>query len=265
MNQISILGCGWLGLPLAVKLTQIGYQVKGSTTSGDKIPILSNSGIMAYQIRLGESDPADIAAFLSNSSILIIAVPPKAASESAHPLPANIRQLVPQIEASFVRQVLFISSISVYADSNSIVTEASSPQPQTASGRQLLEAESTLMRNNKFKTTIIRFGGLIGADRHPVHYLSGKSDIKNPEARVNLIHQNDCIGIVLAIIRQQAWGYVFNGVHPNHPTRNIYYSAKALELGLALPEFGEEGDSTGKTVDSENLNTILNYRFTTEI
>ncbi|MEZ7854793.1 MAG: SDR family NAD(P)-dependent oxidoreductase, partial [Cyclobacteriaceae bacterium] len=30
---ISILGCGWLGLPLARQLVQQGHQIKGSTTS----------------------------------------------------------------------------------------------------------------------------------------------------------------------------------------------------------------------------------------
>ena len=38
MNQrISILGCGWLGLPLAVELISKGYKVNGSTTSMTKV------------------------------------------------------------------------------------------------------------------------------------------------------------------------------------------------------------------------------------
>ena len=50
MNQksISILGCGWLGLPLARQLIKLGYSVKGSTTSPEKIQILKGSQIDGY-------------------------------------------------------------------------------------------------------------------------------------------------------------------------------------------------------------------------
>ncbi len=33
----SILGCGWLGKPLAVSLLDEGFNVKGSTTSEEKL------------------------------------------------------------------------------------------------------------------------------------------------------------------------------------------------------------------------------------
>jgi len=36
MTQISILGCGWLGLPLAKAILENEFSVKGSTTSREK-------------------------------------------------------------------------------------------------------------------------------------------------------------------------------------------------------------------------------------
>ena len=44
MTKISILGCGWLGLPLAKALIENGFSVKGSTTSTDKLTALENAG-----------------------------------------------------------------------------------------------------------------------------------------------------------------------------------------------------------------------------
>lgn len=35
MPTVSILGCGWLGLPLAEQLLAEGYSVKGSTTRAE--------------------------------------------------------------------------------------------------------------------------------------------------------------------------------------------------------------------------------------
>ena len=36
-QRISILGCGWLGLPLAKELLDRSFEVKGSTTSSNKL------------------------------------------------------------------------------------------------------------------------------------------------------------------------------------------------------------------------------------
>ena len=36
-NKIALIGCGWLGLPLAKSLLKKGYQVAGSTTSVEKL------------------------------------------------------------------------------------------------------------------------------------------------------------------------------------------------------------------------------------
>jgi UDP-glucose 6-dehydrogenase len=40
--KISIVGCGWLGLPLGEKLAKSGHQVFGSTTSVEKIATIFN-------------------------------------------------------------------------------------------------------------------------------------------------------------------------------------------------------------------------------
>ena len=36
MKNVSVLGCGWLGMPLAISLLDEGYSVKGSTTTEKK-------------------------------------------------------------------------------------------------------------------------------------------------------------------------------------------------------------------------------------
>ena len=66
-----------------------------------------------------------------------------------------------------------MSSTSVYGDSFPIVeiTEETKPNPDTESGKQLVIAETLFVQSNPhFKTTVIRFGGLLGDDRHPVKF-----------------------------------------------------------------------------------------------
>jgi nucleoside-diphosphate-sugar epimerase len=262
MKKISILGCGWLGLPLAKSLVFQGFSVKGSTTSEAKLAVLESANIQAYSIQLTENEViGNLADFLSESEIVIIDIPPKLRGNGAENFVSKIATLIPFIAESTVNHVVFISSTSVYADDNSIVTENSQPEPDTESGRQLLATEKLLEGNANFKTTVIRFGGLIGENRHPIHFLAGRKNLENPEAPINLIHQDDCIGIIEAVISRNARGEVFNAVAPYHPSRKEYYTQKAVALGLPLPEFEEEKASIGKTIVSDKITTVLDYTF----
>ncbi|WP_298117975.1 SDR family NAD(P)-dependent oxidoreductase [Flavobacterium sp.] len=275
MKQISILGCGWLGLPLAKSLLEKGFSINGSTTSVEKIAVLEKAGILPFQINLFEDRiEGNLDLFLSNSEVLIIDIPPKLRGNSNENFVQKINNLIPFIEKSSVEKVIFVSSTSVYSDTFSEasealnVTEETKPNPDTESGKQLLEVEHLLQSNSNFKTTIVRFGGLIGEDRHPIKFLAGRKNIENPEGPINLIHQVDCIGIIETIIglgQTQSdilnQNKVFNAVAPFHPTRKEYYTQKAIELNLPLPEFDESKISIGKTILSDKVEKVLNYEF----
>jgi nucleoside-diphosphate-sugar epimerase len=263
MKQISILGCGWLGFPLAKSLLQKEFRVYGSTTSVEKISLLENTGITPFLIELSDvTIEGEIASFLKNSEILIIDIPPKLRGNSSENFVGKIQNLIPFIENSSVKKVLFVSSTSVYSDDTNTITENTIPNPDTESGIQLLEAEQLLQSNKNFQNTVIRFGGLIGEDRHPIQFLAGRTNLENPDGPINLIHQMDCIGIIEAIIQQDSKdNETFNAVAPYHPTRKEYYTQKAIELNLPLPEFNESKPSVGKTILSEKVALVLNYNF----
>jgi nucleoside-diphosphate-sugar epimerase len=263
--QISILGCGWLGLPLAKTMITRGHTVKGSTTTPDKVALLNNEGIDPYIIDLANYSPAIAADFIKGSEVLIINIPPKLRSGGTENYPAKINMIIPEIERSGIKKVLFVSSTSVYADENNVVTEETVAQPNTESGKQILQAEKVMQKNDNFKTTVLRFGGLIGAGRNPARFLAGKENLADPDGAVNLIQQEDCIGIILKIIEDTIWGDVFNGAAPQHPTREEYYTEKAVQLGLALPKFNHNEPSTGKTIAADKVINVLGYTFKKDI
>jgi len=269
MTQISILGCGWLGLPLAKKLTVKGHLVNGSTTSESKLTILKELGINPFLVTLeSESISNTITDFLTESEILIIDIPPKlresktnVATSTEMVFVRKMENLIPFIEKSTVKKVLFVSSTAVYGNDNTTITEDTPPNPETESAKQLLLTETLLQKNQNFATTILRFGGLIGEDRHPVKFLAGKENLENPDAPVNLIHQNDCIAIIEAILNQSKWNEVFNAVAPFHPTREEYYTQKAKEHNLNPPKFRAEKSNIQKVISSKKIESVLNYQF----
>ena len=270
MTKVSVLGCGWLGLPLAKALIQKGYDVKGSTTSIDKKDLLENSRITHFPIALQvDNFSAPVDDFLAESETLIIAIPPKLRGKNKDYSDANknsfvkkIENLLPFIENSTVKNLLFISSTAVYGEANTTITDKSPLSPVTESGKQLAEIETLLSQNTHFKTTILRFGGLIGPDRNPARFLAGKENVANPNTPINLIHLDDCIGIILRILETKTWGTQLNAATPNHPTRKEYYTQKALESNLTPPRFDESKPSVGKTILSDELITRLDYTFT---
>lgn len=264
--QISILGCGWLGFPLAEKLLLEEYSVKGSTTSREKIALFQYHEIVPYQIALTEDGiQGPIADFLEHSEILIIDIPPGlrkvALPVTVKTFVAKIEKLLPYIAQSSIKKILFVSSTSVYADENTLVTEETIPNPDTESGRQLVEVETLLRNNPDFETTIVRFGGLIGEDRHPIKMLTGRENLDNPDAPVNLIHQKDCIGIIMRILKNDVWNETFNAVTPYHPTRKEYYHKKAEEMNLAIPKFASDKPSVEKSISSTKIEKMLSYTF----
>jgi nucleoside-diphosphate-sugar epimerase len=276
MTQISILGCGWLGLPLAKALIANGFSVKGSTTTESKLTGLIALDIDPFLITLGAVEGAldskritgAIEDFLNGSKTLIIDIPPQLRGKNSNSSTAEekifvekIKTLILHIEKSTIENVIFVSSTSVYGEANGTITEETIPKPDTESGKQLLEVEALLQNNPNFKTTILRFGGLIGEDRNPIQFLAGKENLENPETPINFIHQEDCIGIILKIIATDSWNEIYNGVSPFHPTRETYYTQKATEFALPLPQFDHSKPSNGKLILSDKVENILGYAF----
>ncbi len=269
MKKISILGCGWLGLPLAKELLKNGFAVNGSTTTIEKKESIEKEGVNHFVIALEVDKTSDtLLSFLDDSEILIIAIPPKLRGKNKDYSDANknsfvskIQSIIPFIEQSSVQKVLFISSTAVYGEVNAVVNEQTPTAPTTESGCQLVQTENLLLNQTSFQTTILRFGGLIGPERNPARFLAAKENLPNPNAAVNLIHLEDCMAIILAIINQNSWGVVYNAVAPNHPTRKEYYTQKAIKAGLVPPTFDEEKESIGKTILSDKIVQDLQYQF----
>jgi nucleoside-diphosphate-sugar epimerase len=259
INSISILGCGWYGFPLAKKLLEKGYKVKGSTTTSGKLKIFEEVGIIPFKLDLNsEFDQYNPEFF--KCDLLIISIPPKRSAGETDEYPIKIDRLKKALLQSAVKHVIFISSTSVYGDNNEEVNEETQPQPDTKSSGVVLKAENILKDQNIFSLTILRFAGLIGPNRLPGNFFRNKANIANGKAPVNLIHQDDCIGVTLSIIDKQAFGYIFNAASVSHPQKMDYYPAQAIKLGIDPPIFIPEL-TTWKIVATKNAEQILNYTF----
>ncbi|SEM07182.1 Nucleoside-diphosphate-sugar epimerase [Aquimarina amphilecti] len=263
-KQISVLGTGWLGLPLAKALLKEEYIVKGASTTESKLDNLKTEGIDPYLLEIKEDGPkGDIRSFLEKSQILIINIPPGLRRNPESNFVAKINSLIPSIENSTIEKVIFISSTSIFADEEQfpLITSETTPNASTNAGKQLIEAEQLLQENQKLNTIILRFAGLFDSRRHPATMLSKRKNIKNPLAPVNLVHREDCIGIIKKIIKANKWNKTFNASYPDHPSKSEYYSMICKQMELPTPDYNFETTSKGKIIDSKKLQNDLKYSF----
>ncbi|MBT8245244.1 MAG: NAD(P)H-binding protein [Winogradskyella sp.] len=267
-RQISIIGCGWLGFPLAQMLVSKNYKVRSSTTTTSKLEKLENHGINAFLVTLEEYRISEtISGFLEGSETLIINIPPGLRKNPNKSHVQEIKNLISFVEKSSIKNVLYISSTSVFEDTFSFskITDVSKPNATSNSGSQLIEIENILKDNQNFSTTVLRFSGLFDKDRHPGKILSGKTNISNPDAPINLIHKNDCIAIITKIIECDLWNEDFNASFPNHPIKKEYYKQYCNEHNLELPEFDETKPSKGKIIETSRLVQLLAYGYKNDL
>lgn len=257
MKKISIMGCGWLGMPLAKSLTEKGYQVKGSTTSGDKTDQIASMGAKPFVLTL--SDQGEKMSVFLDSDCLVLTVPPGKNDPAEFKI--HMQSLAETVKNSAIKHIIYISTSSVYPNVNGKVTEEDAEYIKTPrSGVEMLVIEDVWKGITNKVVTVIRFAGLYGPGRNPGRFLAGRKT-SGANSPVNLIHQEDCIAIIEFMINSQQSSAIFNACAPGHPSRKKFYTAAAKKAGKALPVFEEPSNPDYKIVSSEKLITHSGYRF----
>ncbi|MBL4746594.1 MAG: uroporphyrinogen-III C-methyltransferase [Flavobacteriaceae bacterium] len=260
-KNIAILGLGWLGKSLATVLYKNGHVVTGSTTRLDRLQELSKLPFSVNRIKVSSDIViGDWESFIHQVDCLIINIPPKRIPGIELSYPRQIEQIIQRTPKNI--KVIFVSSTAVYGTSNNPIQEDFIAKPSKASGIAVLAAEQYIQSSFGSNATILRLGGLIGPDRHPGKFLSGKKVLKNPNAQVNLIHREDAIGLIQSILTQDCFGEIINGCASEHPYRKNYYTTASHALGLEAPVFEvNTPEIAPKIIDNQKSKKLLNFRY----
>ncbi|CAG9000549.1 MAG: Protein YeeZ [Candidatus Celerinatantimonas neptuna] len=260
IKQIAIVGCGWLGTPLAYHLLGLGYGVRGTRQHTSSRIELAQAGVIEGALSVTPELHCDVSEkIFGGCDLLIINIPPNRKAHDRHYHVTQIQSLAQAAVNYQIPKVLFIGSTSVYGPMQGEVTESSPAQPSTQSGQTLLEIEQWLHQQPSFVTTTLRFGGMIGPGRHPGRFLSGRQ-VDGADTPVNLIHQADCIALIDALIQRNIWGEVFNACADEHPSRCDFYSAAAKQLDVEMPQFNHSQNSS-KFISNQAIKDALRYSF----
>ncbi len=261
-TTISILGCGYVGHPLAKLLVNQGWRVRGATTHTSKLTTLMADGIEPYLLELTPSLKGHGRVDFFDSDLMVINFPPgRKRPDVVEFLGIAMKSLLSYLGQGYVRKVMFISSTSVYGTGHVRENDAGKTTPSSASGVALLEAENRLRSAADFDTTILRFAGLYGYERSPGNFWSGRV-LPNPQNAVNMLHRDDAVGAAMEIINANCWGEVFNVCAEHHPSRAEFYVQAALNQGIPPPVINvDEPQTHHKVVLSDKIRNQLSYTF----
>ncbi len=265
MLTVSVLGAGWLGFPLCQELQSSDYRVKASRRSRSGLDELHTAGMEAYEVRVNIPEEGfyfSSANFFECFS-LVVTIPPGRKREGFEKIyPKEMRLLAERIDRySNATQVIYTSSTGVFASKQGEVSDATEPDPDRKGGEAVLEAENELRKVLGERLTVVRFGGLIGGDRHPARQLAKKTQLSGGHHPVNLIGRSDATRILSTLIYQRKVGVTLNACCPEHPTRQEFYTSEAKRLGYARPQFDETDTTNGKVIRCHYLESELKYQF----
>ncbi len=260
MKNVAVVGCGWLGQPLAVSLLKKKYKVFGTTTSIEKIPDLKKLGIFSFLLDFNKPFINQELTFLNQVDILVLNIPPsKIKGDSSY------SEILLEFVKSFPNtiKVIFTSTTSVYPDT---IEKADELYQFTEDDlkKETVQAEIKLRDYLKDRLTTLRLAGLIGLSRHPVTFLAGKKNIPNGNAPINLVHLEDVVGIIEKIISDNFWGEIINACYPFHQIKSEYYIEKSTKFDLVPPAFLNQGEKF-KIVSGLKSEKVLNYKYIASI
>lgn len=199
MANILIVGCGDIGIPLGEQLSTVGHQVWGLRRSRElAAPIQTIRADVCRPETLSEL--GDLAV-----DYVVVTLTPAGFTDQAYQsvYVQGLKNLLAALaNPAAIKQLLFVSSTSVYAQSEGQwVSEDSAAEPDSFSGRRLLEAEQLLADCN-ISHSVVRFAGIYGPGRNrlieQVKSLQGCAP--SPELFTNRIHRDDCVGLLAHLI-----------------------------------------------------------------
>lgn len=236
-GKIGLIGVGFLGKPLAQKLTQEGYDVVGTTTR--EFDLLK--------------DP--VPANLKSCDVVIYDVPPLTGLEA-------VERCFQQFPSE--QKFIYISSTSIFGPVAGPIDESYTP-PENSPYAPVVLALEQIAKRQFINLCLLRFGGLYGntetAKRHPATFLAGKTHLKTGGEFLHLVHIEDCIEAILSVIEENFFPGEFNIVSDLRITKKEYYTTMAKILGLEAPEYDDVEVKNPTKISNEKSKELLGITY----
>lgn len=231
-----IVGCGYLGAPLAKLWAAAGHRVLATTRGGpgraESILQLGAEPVLFDVTQGGRLPLADVV-------VTAVGMDRTQSHTMRDVYVLGLAKVFEALPKSY-RAWLHVSSTSVYGqDDGGLVSEKSAAVGGDGSGRVVLEAEQLLQAHFP-DATILRFGGIYGPDRLLKAKAIRQGDLLegDPDRWLNLIHRDDGAQIIDWLAGNAVGhGEMFNVVDAEPVRRGDFYAELAKLMGKPSPEW----------------------------
>lgn len=205
--SVVIAGCGDVGSRLGLQLLAAGWRVHGLRRQVDALP----PGLLPLAADLAAVDcPAGWPA--TAPDYLVYCATPASSEESAYRATYvdGLRHVLDWLvqRGQRPRRLLFVSSTGVYGQEDGAWVDETSPcQPESWTGRILLEAEA-LALNGSLPASVVRLAGIYGPGRRWLlsQVRAGYRVAQTPPLYGNRIHAEDAAGLLACLLQADARG-----------------------------------------------------------
>ncbi len=223
LEKIAIIGCGYVGTALSKYWhQQQSYSVIATTTRQERVTELEEVATQVVVMK-GEDSQA-VRSLLQNQDTVILSIAPisddqvdaEAYRETYIPTAKNLVAALQ--ETPSVKQLIYLSSCSVYGNKNGeLVDETSVVDTDNEYNQVLCQTEEILLSSASVnvKVCILRLGGIYGSGRELMKRLSrlaGKTLPGSGESFACWIHLDDIVAAV-DFARQNSLDGIYNLVN----------------------------------------------------
>ena len=244
---VFIVGCGYLGQAVALRLRARGMPVTALTRNPATAAGLEAAGIPTTIAELSAEAwhprvPDGIGAVVN-----CVSAGGGGLEGYRRSYVAGMQSMLQWVRARpGIRTVVYTGSTSVYPGSGGAAIDESAPVGGGERPQFLLEAERLLLGEpGGFRAFVLRLAGLYGPERdHLVRQVRAGAVSGRPDVHLNLIHRDDAAAAVEAAILAPAEvpGGIFNIADEGAAMRGEVVAWLAARMGLPSPPFtGEEG------------------------
>jgi nucleoside-diphosphate-sugar epimerase len=270
--RVLVVGCGYVGLPLAAKLAGLGHKVAGARRTAAAESELCAAGVEPVIADISRPEQLEALPGPFDWVVNCVSSSHGGTEDYRRVYLQGTRHLLDRLATMGLRKFVYTGSTSVYGQNDgSIVTEESPAKPVTETGQILLDAENLLreaFRDRGFPAVILRLAGIYGPGRGYWwrRFLAGDARLEGDGQRVlNMIHRDDVIGAVQAALACGAPGETYNAVDDEPATQLELFQWLATTTSKTMPQTepanpGKRGASN-KRVSNRKLKEQLGYRF----
>jgi nucleoside-diphosphate-sugar epimerase len=236
-RRILVIGCGYVGLPLARQLQARGDDITGWVRSEASAAEIKARGLERVVIgNVADEDcwhgvPGDFDVVIHGASS------GGGKADVYREVFLEGVRLMNRHRPNARR--LFVSSTSVYGQSHGeVVDESSAAEPASETGRVLREAEGEALEAGAI---VVRPAGIYGPGRGALFekLRRGEAVIEGDGSRwLNQIHQRDLVDAIAHLLDAGVPGEIYNATDNEPVTLRDYYAWCSSALRLPLPPSG---------------------------